>query len=648
MANVAKLKRISGGAELPAAPFPVPSSAQETDPMLDSLESRLSSLRSEILSFEQKFSAQRKSLHAEFQASASNLLHYIELRRHDLRVLQEQLTLLGLSSLGRAEPDVLAGLNAVLSVLARLRQGGAEPGRTDMPGARSGQALAARHAEALLGREPAGRRVRIMVTLPEEAAEDGALVRSLLAAGMESARINCAHGNAAEWRRMVENVRAASAQLRRPCKVLMDLGGPKLRTAALRPGHQVIRWRPERNELGQVVSPARIWLSAPEGAQAPPVPVQASLPVLENWQNNLHVGDRVLFHDARGRLRKLKIVQEVGAGRLAVCSQTAYVVPDTRLRIKLRKGRRGAKPAPALLGRVGALPALARSLVLRKGDEVLLTLPDVLGEQAVRDARQRVAQPAHIGCTLPEVLRDLRAGERIMFDDGKISGVITSATPRQATVKITRARSRGSRLEADKGINLPDSALHLAALTPKDLADLAEIVQHADAVGYSFVRRPEDIHRLQAELERLGALRLGVLLKIENRQAFEQLPSLLLALMRSPVAGVMIARGDLAIEIGYERLAEVQEEILWMCEAAHMPVVWATQVLETLAKEGVPSRAEITDAAMGVRAECVMLNKGPYIVETIRALDNILKRMQEHHRKKREMLRKLKLAEGIR
>jgi pyruvate kinase len=104
----------------------------------------------------------------------------------------------------------------------------------------------------------------------------------------------------------------------------------------------------------------------------------------------------------------------------------------------------------------------------------------------------------------------------------------------------------------------------------------------------------------------------------------------------------MIARGDLAVECGYERLAEVQEEILWAAEAAHMPVVWATQVLETLAKTGRPSRAEITDAAMGERAECVMLNKGPYILDAMRTLDDILSRMQSHQAKKRSLLRALK------
>ena len=117
---------------------------------------------------------------------------------------------------------------------------------------------------------------------------------------------------------------------------------------------------------------------------------------------------------------------------------------------------------------------------------------------------------------------------------------------------------------------------------------------------------------------------------------------MLLAVMRSPNAGIMIARGDLAIECGYERLAEVQVEILWISEAAHLPVIWATQVLETLARTGTPSRSEITDAAMGQRAECIMLNKGPYVIDAIRLLDGILERMQSHQSKKRSLLRQLR------
>jgi pyruvate kinase len=172
-------------------------------------------------------------------------------------------------------------------------------------------------------------------------------------------------------------------------------------------------------------------------------------------------------------------------------------------------------------------------------------------------------------------------------------------------------------------------------------------VQHADMVGYSFVRSAEDVERLQSELARLGRPEMPIVLKIENRQAFEHLPSLLLAAMQSPASGVMIARGDLAVELGWQRLAEVQEEILWMCEAAHMPVIWATQVLESLAKSGLPSRAEITDAAMSVRAECVMLNKGPYILEAMRVLSDILRRMRDHQIKKRPLLRRLHLADDV-
>ena len=166
-------------------------------------------------------------------------------------------------------------------------------------------------------------------------------------------------------------------------------------------------------------------------------------------------------------------------------------------------------------------------------------------------------------------------------------------------------------------------------------------MQYADMVGLSFVRKPVDIQLLQKHLKRLKAENLGIVLKVETRAAFENLPELLFILLRSSNVGVMIARGDLAVECGYERLAELQEEILWLAEGAHLPVIWATQVLEGLSKSGKPSRAEITDAAMGVRAECVMLNKGSHIIEAIQSLDDILHRMQSHQNKKISLLRRL-------
>ena len=136
-------------------------------------------------------------------------------------------------------------------------------------------------------------------------------------------------------------------------------------------------------------------------------------------------------------------------------------------------------------------------------------------------------------------------------------------------------------------------------------------VKIADIIELSFVREQTDVIQLFDELDRLHATDIGVVLKIETPRAFENLPQLILTAMRRRRIGVMIARGDLAVESGYERMAELQQETLSLCEAAHLPVVWATQVLEQLAKTGRPSRAEITDAAMSERAECVMLNKGP-------------------------------------
>jgi len=200
-------------------------------------------------------------------------------------------------------------------------------------------------------------------------------------------------------------------------------------------------------------------------------------------------------------------------------------------------------------------------------------------------------------------------------------------------------------LRDEKGLNLPDSHLLLPAISAKDLEDLAFAIKHADMVAMSFVQRVEDVRQLVAELHRLGKPKLGIVLKIETQRAFADLPALLLEAMKHYPVAVMVARGDLGVEVGFERLAEVQEEILWLCEAAHVPVIWATQVLESLAKGGMPSRAEVTDAAISGRAECVMLNKGPYIEQTLEFLCNVLNRMEAHHQKKTSMLRRLSISQ---
>jgi pyruvate kinase len=284
---------------------------------------------------------------------------------------------------------------------------------------------------------------------------------------------------------------------------------------------------------------------------------------------------------------------------------------------------------------------------VRVGDEMKLKGPHEPCRTPLRDADGRVTHPALVGCSAVEALDALAVGDEVWFDDGKFGALVRSVKPGSARLEVTHAPPKGALLRGDKGINLPSTHVPIETPTGADLACLDFAAERADIVALSFVRSPGEIDRVREALRERGAPDLPILLKVETRQAFNRLPELLLALMRSPVSGVMIARGDLAVECGWERLAEAQEEILWTCEAAHMPVVWATQVLETLAKKGRPTRSEVTDAAMAERAEGVMLNKGPFIVEAMRALDGILGRMASHQHKKRAELRALGMARAF-
>ena len=286
--------------------------------------------------------------------------------------------------------------------------------------------------------------------------------------------------------------------------------------------------------------------------------------------------------------------------------------------LELQQARRNSPRAklrtvPAK-ARIGKLPHRPQTLLLKPGDTLVLTRANTLGRPALYGKSGELLEPAQISVSIPQILDHAKVGDPVWFDDGKIGSVIRSVNPDTVSVEITQARPEGEKLAAEKGINLPETQIDIPALTDDDSAALPFIVEHADLVGCSFVRTEAHVRQLLDRIEQLGGQRLGLVLKIETRKAFENLPNLILAAMRTESLGIMIARGDLAVECGYQRLAEIQEEILWICEAAHVPVIWATQVLESLAKKGIPSRSEITDAAMGERAECVMLNKGPYAV----------------------------------
>lgn len=585
------------------------------------------SLRASVLEAESRLAPLIGNVDREFEPSARNLAHYLALRHADRRPLQEKLAWIGVSSLGRAESNVLANLDKVLGILHRLQALPWQALSAEEPvGIKRSRKLLEQHTAALLGAPPPGRTVRIMVTLPAEAAGDYGLIRRLVDTGMDVARINCAHDGPAEWKAMARHVRRAAKTVGRPVRILMDLGGPKLRTDPLPPAMPVLKLRPSRDEIGRVQIPVRLGLY-PAGKPAQVKGASVSIGVEADWLARITQDDQLRLIDARGARRVFQVLDRDAEGVLAESFQTSYLVPETRIGHR-RKGKRSS------VTRIADLPAQPGSLHLSRGGMLQLVRRKV-------GAGKTAPGLDEIGCTLPEIFEQVCVGERIWFDDGRVGGIIRHVAADRLEVEITHARAAGETLAGDKGINLPDSQLELPALTDKDIEDLAIVAKLADMVGLSFAQRAGDVEALRRHLQALDAEHLGIVLKIETRRGFETLPELLYAAMAWKAAGVMIARGDLAVECGYGRLAEVQEEILWAAEAAHMPVIWATQVLETLAKTGLPSRAEITDAAMGVRAECVMLNKGPHITDAMRMLDDILRRMQAHQSKKRPMLRAL-------
>jgi len=606
---------------------------------LDALITRLEMLLEDLVLAEAEHADVIGAVAPQHHRGAVNLVHYTRLRQHDLRELQNDLMDIGATSLATTEAHVRAKVHAARNVLAALR---GDAGPWDLQevddALDEGDEILDANSQAIFGPMRPGRPTRIMVTLPGEAANDPGLVSSFVDAGMDVARINCAHDDPAAWARMAASVRAAAGRAGRQVLVSMDVPGPKLRTGPIVDGPSVGRARVTRNESGQVLAPARIWLThvdaparsslrtPPAGRTTPAGRPTLSVQVDRDWLAVRSPGDVVTLHDARGHKRTFTVT-EVGRdgadGALAEGPRNAYIVEGMKLWC-------AGTPTTA-----SGIPPLVHRLSLAAGDQLVLT------SDLTPVDLPRPGQVAHIGCTLPEAITAMRPGDPVLIDDGAIEAVVELVTRGEATLRVVRTKPGGQRLGAEKGINLPDTVLPLTALTPEDNSHLPFVAAHADLVAISFVRTADDVEYVLERLEAAGASDLGLLLKIETRQGFENLPAILLTAMRHPRLGVMIARGDLAVEVGFERLSEVPRQILALCEAAHVPTIWATQVLETLAKTGQPSRAEVTDAAAAQRAECVMLNKGPYILDAIAALDDILARMGEVQRKSRTLMRRI-------
>ncbi|MFY0652259.1 MAG: hypothetical protein JXQ96_09510 [Cyclobacteriaceae bacterium] len=560
--------------------------------------------------------------------SARNLVHYRSFRKNDLRPIQNKLRNLGMSRLARSEAHIMASLLNIRLILKSLIGDHSKKVTKAGLSVKNGRKMLVRNTKRLLGYRAKGRRLRIMVTQPAESASNYDLVFSMVKHGMNCARINCAHDSPETWLEIIKNVKKASSKLNKNVKIAMDLSGPKIRTGAIKAGARVRKFSPERDEEGKIVSSAPlIFVPSPLYIDSP----KNALPIEKEWLALLKPGDEIKLTDTRGKQRILKISETTPERAYAYCNKTTYISTGTTL-----------ESMDGFQTRVGGLPAVEHALLLKIGDVFTVHKEGTLGESAKVDENGKLTQKAHISCQLEEVFESVKIGEKVMFDDGKISGRILATHLDSFDVKVTRAKEFGSKLKAEKGINFPNTNLNIGGLTQKDKRDLAFVVEHADIVNFSFVNTPGDVKELVDSFRELNAPKeLGVILKIETPTAYNNLIDILLEAMKVENIGVMIARGDLAVETGWESIGAVQREILSICHAAHVPVVWATQVLENLAKKGLPSRSEITDTATSIKAECVMLNKGPFIIDAIQLLSTILSKLEAFNDNNESLLPRL-------
>jgi Pyruvate kinase len=563
-----------------------------------------------------------------YATSVQNLMHYAAFRSLDVRGMQKSLKQLGLTRLANAEGNILGSLVNLKSMVDGLRSKPSDAANANYLSIGEGKKMLHKHTDKIFGAPSKDRRVRIMVTQPSEAATDYHLVLGMVKNGMDCARINCAHDGPKVWKSIIENIRKAEQECSTKVAIAMDLAGPKIRTGVIAEGPKIKRIKSLKSAHGEK-GMAFIKLVADDNIELK----SNEIPVTKQWMESLRVGDDIKLKDVRGRSRKIKVVQTDDDYVLLLSPKSITLASGTTL----KPSRKKLKSAT-----VGELPGMEQHVMLREGDFLLVGSHWDQAVLPLFDKEGNVKEPGRIGCSPPEMVQRMQVGAPILFDDGKIEGIVVETHPEWFKVEITRADAKGSKLKSEKGINVPTTDLGISGLTEKDKEDLKFVAQNADIVNFSFVNTEDDVRELLQEMEKLGAKdSLGLILKIETQLAYKNLVGILITAMQAKKIGVMIARGDLALEVGWKNMAMVQEGILSFCSAAHVPVVWATQVLESLAKKGIPSRSEITDITSSVQAECVMLNKGPHIHKAISFLDEVLVNMENSHDKKEVMLPKM-------
>ena len=562
-----------------------------------------------VQEWEAKYHTKIAQVHPQYTESARNLVHYCALRSKNLDSLQRRLGNFGLSRLSEAEAHIMASLTTTRAILKSMLDEKCKFPKQQLSFKKSRQ-LIRRNAKALLGYRSQGRRTRIMVTLPDKAADDYPLVQDMIRSGMNCARINCAHETPEDWQKMIGHIHHAAGQLRKTCKVSMDLSGPKIRTGMIAEDAKVVKIQFEKDAFGNEIRPIQVFFGkADEEEQIIPV-----IPITGYNPNLIKEGDILHFTDTRFKEREIEISRISAKGFVGNLNKVTFF--ETGLPLKL---------AEQIIFSIGELEEKKKPIFLRENDYLIIRR-DLAEGHRKKILDEGEIEPACISCTYPEIFSMVKAGEPVLFDDGVMAGIIEEVDADEMRVRITEVSDKGGKLRPDKGINFPQSKLDLPGLSEQDRANLPFVLANADVINLSFVNRASDVSSF-LEIFKTTERQIGLLLKIETGAGFENLSDIILTAMQIYPIGVMIARGDLAVELGWIRIGRVQEEILSMCKAAHITSIWATQVLENLAKKGIPSRAEITDAVMAQRADCIMLNKGPFIIKAIKLLDTILKNL---------------------
>ncbi len=538
--------------------------------------------------------------------SAENLACHIALQQYDLRELQQRLALAGLASPQHHETHVHAALEAIACALQRMA--GNTPGEcrsSDLHLAmQRGPATLAHNAAQLFKADKGAGHTTLMVTLPAACADDQALVREMLDAGMDCARIDCAHGAPAQWQRMVDNLFQARKETGRDCRLLFELGGPALHTGDMRAAAPILHIKIRRDEYGNTLHPTTIILDSSGQPGHPATPLQpARIAVAADWLHRLRPGDAISFRDLRRRKRELHVQARLSPTEVATsCTEGAWLIPGTLLEhVPAKKSHAGATTSS------GAFTATPEYILLREHETLLLTRTQQPGRAEQRNARNEFLSPGQIPCAEPGALDNLRPGHEVWFDGGRIGGLTERIDDQGVWLRITRIRPEGERLGSRTSLHFPDSNLQLPALTTHDLAALDIAVPHADIIGLPFVQQAGDIDQVANEFVRRGAAHLPLIIRIATRTAIAALPDILVRGSAHGPFGVRIDRDSLRTETGHQHLTEIMEDMLWLCTAGHVPVIWTTQVEESPDGQRAPPCSEIATAATAGHVACVLL-----------------------------------------